>query len=665
MPADLPVLRTADELSGAWLQEALGSGPIAAFETEQIGTGQMSRNYRVRIDYGAQDDGAPRSVVLKTASPDETSRTTGINLGVYEREIRFYRELAPRLGGPLAACYVAVFDPGGGWFTLLLEDAAPAVQGDQVAGASIDQARLAVHELARLHAPVFGDPELAAVPWLNQPNPLTQALMTQLLGAFHERYGARVSPEHQEVCRRFVASLDGWVEDRQPPFGLVHGDYRLDNMLFGEREAPRRFVVVDWQTVSWGPAMTDVSYFLGASLSVEDRRSCEQTLVREYFDGLRAHGVGGLSFEDCWEGYRRACFLGLLMVIGPAVIVERTERGDEMFLSALDRFAQQVLDLDALALLPAAGSGRPAPLRPPPSDEHRHEPGAGELWNESWYFDVVSDEGTTGAYARLGLYPNLGVSWITAMVCGPDRPTVAVVDTCAPLPSGHDLSVVSGESRIELSCIAELERFRVAFAGTGRAYPDPAALLRGEDGAPVPVEADLVWETLGEPYAYRMTTRYEIPCRAAGTIRIDEKELRIAGVGQRDHSWGVRDWWSADWMWSAGHLDDGTRFHAVVFRLPGTPPLGISYLQPPEGGVIEVEDVTASEEVGPDGMITSARIGIGELDLHVQPLAFGPLRLESPDGRVSEFPRAMCTVSASDGRAGVAWVEWNRNRPMG
>jgi Phosphotransferase enzyme family len=663
MTAKLPVLRTAEEVSGAWLQAALGTGRVAGFHTEQIGTGQMSRNYRVTIDYADGEPG-PRSVVLKVASPDETSRSTGVGLGIYEREVRFYRELGPRLGGPLARCYVAEFDADGAWFTLLLEDAAPAVQGDQVAGASIDQARLAVHELARLHAPVFGDPELGAVPWLNQPNPLTQALMTQLLAAFVERYGDRVSPEHEAVSRRFVASLDAWVDDRRPPFGLVHGDYRLDNMLFGEPGAPRRFVVVDWQTVSFGPAMTDVAYFLGASLSVDDRRACEEALVREYFEQLQAAGVGGLRFQDCWEDYRRACFLGLLMTIGPAVIVERTERGDEMFMGSLARFAQQILDLDALELLPAEGSGRPAPLRPGSRDEHRHEAGHEELWNESWYFDVISDDEQVGAYLRLGLYPNLGASWITAMVCGPERPTLAVVDTSAPLPDGDGVRVFSGATQVELTCLEELERYRVRLRATASTHPDPAALLRGEDGAPEPIALDLVWRTLGEPYLYRMTTRYEIPCHAEGTIRIGDSEFPISGVGQRDHSWGVRDWWSADWMWSAGHLDDGTRFHAVVFRLPERPPLGVSYLQPPEGGVTEVDHVTAAEEIGSDGLITAARIGIGDLDLQVQPLAFGPLRLESRDGRVSEFPRAMCAVSAADGRTGVAWVEWNRNQAL-
>jgi hypothetical protein len=309
-------------------------------------------------------------------------------------------------------------------------------------------------------------------------------------------------------------------------------------------------------------------------------------------------------------------------------------------------------------------SGRPAPLRPAGADEHGHPPGGEQLWNESWYFDVISDDLRTGAYVRLGFYPNLGVSWVTAMVCGPERSTVAVVDGAAPLPDGEELIVASRETRIELTCLAELERFRVQLKATGGEHADAAELLRGEDGSPVPVELDLVWETTGEPYAYRMTTRYEIPCHAAGSLRIGNQELTLSGRGQRDHSWGVRDWWSAEWMWSAGSLDDGTRLHGLVFRLPDRPPLGVGYIQPPDGGIIEARRVTAAEQVGSNGLITSAEIAIDELDLQVKPLAFGPLRLEATDGRVTEFPRAMCRLSAPDGRTGVAWVEWNRNRSL-
>ncbi len=662
MTAELQVLQTPDQLTPQWLAAALDCGPIESLSLTEIGTGQMSESTRVEITYVGEPE-APASVVLKTASTDETSRATGVGLGIYDREVRFYRELAPRIGGPLADCHFAAI-AGDGSFTIVLEDLAPATQGDQIAGCSVAQARLAMRSLAELQAPVFSDPQLGATPWLNQGNMLTQALVTQLLDGFIERHGARVADEHVEVCRRFVASLDAWSAELRPPLGLVHGDYRLDNMLFGEPDARRPFAVVDWQTVGWGQAMTDASYFLGGSLTLEDRRNHEQDLLREYHEALHEHGVRGFDWEECWEGYRRQAFLGVLMTVAPAMIVQRTERGDEMFLVTLARYAQQVLDLEALELLPEPGSGRPPALRPDPGDEAVHAAGTEELWNESWYFDAVSADGRLGVYTRLGLYPNLGVSWMTTFVCGPDRPTLALIDFAAPLPEGRQLSLSSEQLRAEHICIEPLESFEVRLHGGAENFQDAAAILRGEHGDPLELALALRWDTAGEPYAYRATTRYEIPCRVSGTVRCGEETIEFTGVGQRDHSWGVRDWWSAEWMWSAAHLEDGTHLHGVEFRLPGAPPIGVGYSQPPEGGVQELDSVRAHEDAAADGLIEHARITFGELEVDVRPLAFGPLLLTSPDGRSSQFPRAMCSVRTADGRDGVAWVEWNRNASL-
>ena len=662
MTAELEVLQTPQQLTAEWLAAALGSGPIESLALTGIGTGQMSESTRVDIEYTGEPAG-PASVVLKTASTDQTSRATGVGLGIYDREVRFYRELAPRIGGPLADCHFAAI-AGDGSFTIVLEDLAPATQGDQIAGCGVEQARLAMRSLAQLHAPVFADPQLGATPWLNQGTVLTQALVTQLLEGFVERHGGRVSDAHLEVCRRFVASMDGWTQELRPPLGLVHGDYRLDNMLFGEPDAPRAFAVVDWQTVGWGQAMTDASYFIGGSLTLEDRRAHERELLRDYHEALQEHGVRGFSWEECWEGYRRQAFLGVLMTVAPAMIVQRTERGDEMFLVTLARYAQQVLDLDAIELLPEPGSGRPPALRPDPRDEAPHTAGSEELWNESWYFDAVSADGRLGAYTRIGLYPNLGVSWITAFVCGPDRATLALVDFAAPLPHGEQLPLRSEQLRAEHICIEPLESFEVRLEGTAESFRDPAAILRGEHGTPTELALALRWDTAGEPYAYRATTRYEIPCRVSGTVRWGDETIELSGVGQRDHSWGVRDWWAAEWMWSAVHLQDGTHLHGVEFRLPGAPPIGVGYRQPPGGGVEELNLVRAREDIARDGLIERGWIDFDELEVEVLPIGWGPLLLTAPDGRTSQFPRAMCDVRTADGRTGVAWVEWNRNASL-
>jgi hypothetical protein len=655
--AEPGLVRRPDELDSAWLATVLGA-PVRDFSLTRIGTGQMSESYRVALDW----DGEPASAVLKVAASDPTSRATGVGLGAYEREIRFYREVAPRLqGAALARCHAAVYDATEGWFTLLLEDAGPAVQGDQIRGCSVAEAQLAIAELARLHAPVLGDPTLAATPWLNQASPLNQALLGQLWPAFLERYEARLAPEHRALIERFLQSVDSWSTDRRAPLGLVHGDYRLDNLLFGVEGSPRPFCVVDWQTVGWGPAMSDAAYMIGGSLAVEDRRAHEEELLRTYFDGLGEQEA--LSWEACREGYRRGCFAGVLMAVAASMLVERTERGDDMFMTLLGRHCQQAIDLDAVALLSDPGAGRPAPLRPDGADEGRHPPGPEELWNESWYFDAVSEDGSLGVWLRLGLYPRLGLSWYTAYVVGPERASVAVLDFAAPLPAGEALSVETATLRADHVCEEPLARFRVTLAGAGEALADPADALRGEPGTPVDVALDLVWETDGEPYAYRMTTRYEIPCRVSGTVRVGDETLQLRGPGQRDHSWGPRDWWSMDWVWSALHLDDGTRLHAIELRLPDLPRMGVGYVQS-GGAVSELDAVTATEEAGDDGLIRSATLALQPdgLELSVEPVAFGALLLVAPDGRVSEFPRALCRVRAADGRTGAGWLEWNRNR---
>ena len=240
---------------------------------------------------------------------------------------------------------------------------------------------------------------------------------------------------------------------------------------------------------------------------------------------------------------------------------------------------------------------------------------------------------------------------------------MAIVDYGAPLPAGDELAIDVPGLSAEHECAAALERFRVRVSAQGESHRDAGAFLRGEPGEPLGAAFDLEWSTLGDPYAYRAATRYEIPCSVRGSVTVGDEEIELSGTGQRDHSWGIRDWWSADWMWSAGRLEDGTRFHGVEFRIPGAPPIGVGYLQPPEGGVVELDLVSASEEVGGDGLITAAQITLGALALDVEPLAFGPLLLRAPDGRTSQFPRAMCRVTAGDGRRGHAWVEWNRNEP--
>src|SRR5947199_4002314 len=117
-PSSLTPPRGVDQLDPAWLGGVLGCRPPAKVSCQQIGTGQMSESHRLALRYEDRERAGPASVVLKLAASNPTSRGTGVGLGIYEREVRFYRELAPRIRGPLAHCWFADYDPAEGWFTL-------------------------------------------------------------------------------------------------------------------------------------------------------------------------------------------------------------------------------------------------------------------------------------------------------------------------------------------------------------------------------------------------------------------------------------------------------------------------------------------------------------------------------------------------------------------
>ena len=81
---------------------------------------------------------------------------------------------------------------------------------------------------------------------------------------------------------------------------------------------------------------------------MEDRRAHEQDLVAHYHDALCPRGVEGYPLEQLRSDTRRDIFGGLLMAIVASMVVQRTERGDLMFLTSTTRHAQHVLDSDAL-----------------------------------------------------------------------------------------------------------------------------------------------------------------------------------------------------------------------------------------------------------------------------------------------------------------------------
>ncbi|MDQ1425419.1 MAG: hypothetical protein QOD72_2917, partial [Acidimicrobiaceae bacterium] len=324
-------------------------GTIVATSVEAIGTGQMADSARVFLTYDGDGVGPP-TIVAKFPSHDPTSRATALAIRNYEIETSFYRVLAPELPIRAPQCRHVFYDPATDAFLLLLEDLAPARTGDQLAGCTVDQAAAAVAELPRLHAPRWADPALADYAWLHRARDdaraQTVAFYQAVLPGFGERYASRLDADVLALAERFAASLPAYQLRVPEATTVVHGDYRLDNLLFGTAEGGPPVGVVDWQTVYHGPGVADLSYFLGAGLLPDERRAHEAELVRLYGGRMAAFGVT-LDGDELWEQYRLLTMGGVIMSVIASMIVKQTDRGDDMFMAMANRHGRHALDLEA------------------------------------------------------------------------------------------------------------------------------------------------------------------------------------------------------------------------------------------------------------------------------------------------------------------------------
>lgn len=351
---------TPETIDAAFLTDVLResghkSVSVVSFRAERIGTGQIGKCVRFALELAGDTSGAPRSLVGKFPSDDPLSRATGEQLGNYYREVMFYRELANRVPIAKPRCYFAEIAGRGSDFAILLEDMAPAVQGDQLAGCSVPVARAAVRELVNLHAPTWQDTSLRGRDWIEDRGPEKGGEWREMYRASLAPFLARFSPVLAEDEREIIARV---ADSKGPPFvypaepwALVHIDFRLDNLLIDDRQTPPRVVVVDWQSMVLQSPLSDLAYFLGASLLPEVRRPVERELVHEYHDGLVRAGVRDYDFARCWSDYRRGAFAGFSVTVIASVIVQETARGNEMFTAMAKRHARHALDLGSAEFL--------------------------------------------------------------------------------------------------------------------------------------------------------------------------------------------------------------------------------------------------------------------------------------------------------------------------
>ena len=338
-------------LAALFAQEA---DALRGFDFEPVGTGQVGDSYRVTLDWAGYDDGLPKSLVAKCPAENAVSRDTARNMNLYEIETKFYQHFGANCGARVPHVYLADYQATCGDGILLFEDMAPAQQIPQMDGCSPAQVEAVLREAALLHKSHWNDAALANHEFLiygqkEERRAFVSGLMGAVYPEWRARYKGRIDENILTMGDALVARFDAYLTPRDGPMVLAHGDMRLDNMLFSDRQG--RVILLDWQTASMAPPMGDIAYCISTSLqSADERAAHEESLVAAYH-GQLGECVGAYDFDAAWADYRRASFAGFIMAVISAMIVERTERGDEMFATMAERSGWQALHLDALALI--------------------------------------------------------------------------------------------------------------------------------------------------------------------------------------------------------------------------------------------------------------------------------------------------------------------------
>lgn len=395
-----------DELTPEWLTAALQGAAlqgavmqsgatcptprVRTAEVERIGEGEgfLGEIARVRLEYEDADSPAPRSLIAKLPTAVCENRAIGELLGLYWREILFYRELAAaaplrtpivhhsaltpdpmrvrrnaivgvmdRLPGSLvdammkhARANVAASEHR---YVLLLEDLAGFRVGDQLRAETASDCALVLGQIARLHARFWQQSrELARHRWLADPSTtprIRHRMYLESRESLMRRHGEALGREGL----RWVEFLDrhGIAIARQirrdGPQTLVHGDLRLDNVFFGDARSDSPLVVADWQLVGRGVGAHDVAYLLSGALDVGTAPDVETELLRHYHASLCAAGVSGYSFEALVRDYRRGLLCALQVLCSPGDMELGGARGQDLMRLWIERAVARLRDVPA------------------------------------------------------------------------------------------------------------------------------------------------------------------------------------------------------------------------------------------------------------------------------------------------------------------------------
>lgn len=198
----------------------------------------------------------------------------------------------------------------------------------------------------------------------------------------------------------------------------------------------------------------------------------------------------------------------------------------------------------------------------PVGSERLHETNGHPDWVEVWDNWFIIPEDGIGGYVRLTIRPFDSAAWYWASLIGiGGHQLVTVLADDLPLPNGSSMELRGPGIWTETTVLRPFEHLTTDLEAFGVSIDDPTAVWDGAFGDRVAVGLEFDWDTEGVPGPSPVsgTTGYRLVGQMHGEVLLNDQRWDLAGVGVRDHWWGVPTDTST---WRAWASRDGEFIHS-------------------------------------------------------------------------------------------------------
>lgn len=338
---------STSEITNEWMTTELRRGgaidsstSVSRIERDLMGAGIgfMGEVGRVKLSY--EGGSGPATVICKIPTQDANVRGLLAAARVFEREARFYQDVAPALD-VVPRAHAVVADFAADDYVLVLQDLGHLRVGDQTVGVDADDAHAAMRAAARLHARYWQNSDLDRIAWMPMANSdgmkIGREVYNVSLPGFLQVFAHAVEPDMVPVMERFGDNVHQLLDRiAAMPNTVVHFDYRLDNLFFDDRAGD--VWMIDFQTSSKGGGAYDIGYFMSQSVPVDVRRTHEDALLHTYHDELVRLGVKNYSFDQFFADYRVGVLYGwIIPVYAVGTLDSSSERAMALWTEVIKR----------------------------------------------------------------------------------------------------------------------------------------------------------------------------------------------------------------------------------------------------------------------------------------------------------------------------------------